>query len=479
MYKLHLILKYLRKRRIAWVSLIAVMLCTTMVLVVISVMGGWLRMFRQSFHGLSGDISITSRSLAGFPRYEEMIKAIEALPEVEAAAPVIRTFGLMKINNLSPDAVQVLGYPMERITKVNDFRESLYRMYQKPVDEEGKNPSDVPPPSFKLVPGIDYADLVNERLRERAASYPGMIVGAGVVGIGKNKEGEVERPEGLLEALVRLEVLGISEETQSLQGANPTPNYYWIVDDSRTQIWQYDSKTVYVPFEVIQKDLGMAARMDPETGKPTDPARTTDIHIKARPGTDLYALKPKIQDIVAGIGGFPFVREVNSPIRVETWEEANATWLGAVEKEKGLVTFLFGMISIVAIFLIFCIFYMIVVEKTRDIGIIKSVGATSQGVAGIFLGYGAAIGIVGSGLGLLLGWLIVRYINEIHTWMGKVTGVQIWNPEVYAFDTIPNTMNSNEVAVILTVAVIASILGALVPAIRAAQMNPVEALRWE
>jgi lipoprotein-releasing system permease protein len=164
---------------------------------------------------------------------------------------------------------------------------------------------------------------------------------------------------------------------------------------------------------------------------------------------------------------------------VETWEEVNATWIGAVEKEKGLVTFLFALISIVAIFLIFCIFYMIVVEKTRDIGIIKSVRATSQGVAGIFLGYGAAIGVVGSLLGLLLGYLIVHNINEIHTWMGKVIGVQIWNPEVYAFDTIPNTMNPNEVIVILFVAVVASVLGALVPAIRAARMNPVEALRWE
>ena len=65
MYKLHLILKYLRKRRIAWVSLVAVMLCTTMVLVVISVMGGWLRMFRESFHGLSGDIIVAGRVADG------------------------------------------------------------------------------------------------------------------------------------------------------------------------------------------------------------------------------------------------------------------------------------------------------------------------------------------------------------------------------------------------------------------------------
>src|SRR5687767_4119002 len=73
MYKLHLILKYLRKRRIAWVSLIAVMLCTAMVLVVISVMGGWLRMFRESFHGLSGDVIVKGRSLTGFPHYQTVL----------------------------------------------------------------------------------------------------------------------------------------------------------------------------------------------------------------------------------------------------------------------------------------------------------------------------------------------------------------------------------------------------------------------
>src|SRR5436309_11418713 len=85
----HLILKYLRKRRIAWASLIAVMLCTTMVLVVISVMGGWLRMFRESFHGISAAINITSRYLTGFAHYPEMIEQIETLPEVEAAVPII------------------------------------------------------------------------------------------------------------------------------------------------------------------------------------------------------------------------------------------------------------------------------------------------------------------------------------------------------------------------------------------------------
>src|ERR1041385_2128837 len=111
MYKLHLILKYLRKRRIAWVSLIAVTLCTAMVLVVISVMGGWLRMFRQSFHGLSGDIVIATdtASVSGFGDYEKIIAAVEKVPGVEVAVPAIRTFGVLKIAESDPQAIQVFA----------------------------------------------------------------------------------------------------------------------------------------------------------------------------------------------------------------------------------------------------------------------------------------------------------------------------------------------------------------------------------
>ena len=78
-------------------------------------------------------------------------------------------------------------------------------------------------------------------------------------------------------------------------------------------------------------------------------------------------LHEKQPDVISSMGPY-----------VETWEESQRTWLDAIEHEKLLMVFLFALISIVAIFLIFCIFYMIVVEKTKDIGIIKSVGATSQ-----------------------------------------------------------------------------------------------------
>lgn len=106
------------------------------------------------------------------------------------------------------------------------------------------------------------------------------------------------------------------------------------------------------------------------------------------------------------------------------WDEQpkQAQFLNAVENEITIMMTLFGCISLVAVFMIFCIFYTIVAEKTRDIGILKSVGASAWNVAQIFLTYGAAIGFVGGGAGVIMGWTFVHYINQIHTFIAKTTG---------------------------------------------------------
>ena len=477
MYKLLLILKYLRKRRIAWVSLIAVMLCTAMVLVVISVMGGWLRMFRESFHAMSGDVLVRGESLTGFPHYEEMLIAIRQLPEVKAAVPVVKTFGLINVNNEIRRGVQVMGIP-DDIGLVNNFKRTLHR--RSAATQPFALHRDIP---YELHKPLTYRGDVRQ--------WGGMIVGPGVIGLKKTEDGQVERFDRMYRVWVQLTVLPVTGYG-GFDVSEKKEAPFWIVDDSRTQVWQYDSDTVYVSLPVLQEMLLMSAgeaerQVDGRLEKVNIPARTSEIQIAVKEGYDLRTAKQKVKAAVDQVtlshgttaADQGLLLSGRFPYKVETWEEANAIFLSAIEKEKVLVTFLFGIISVVAVFLIFCIFYMIVVEKTRDIGIVKSVGATSGGVAGIFLGYGAAIGIVGSALGLLAGWLVVSNINELHRWLGEVLGVQIWDPKVYMFDTIPNTMNPSEVSVILFVAIVASLLGALVPAIRAARMHPVEALRWE
>jgi lipoprotein-releasing system permease protein len=314
-----------------------------------------------------------------------------------------------------------------------------------------------------------------------------MICGAGVVEIRKDAEGNITgRGEHLYRYPVKLTVMPISPDFMSVDLKDKVERNYWIVDDSRTQVWQYDSNCIYVPFDALQQDLDMGPKpvTERDTGKEVMlPARCTDIQISVKEPfqgrAGLQEAKKQIAAVVEAV-----LRENPDPYgleqpEVKTWRESQSMWLDAVEKEKLLVVFLFSIISIVAIFLIFCIFYMVVAEKTKDIGIIKSVGASGGGVAMIVLGYGMAIGIVGGGLGLLASWLLVKNINEIHTWLGRQLGVQVWNPEIYLFDKIPNTMDPSEVTFIVTVAVIASVLGALVPALKAGAMNPVEALRWE
>ncbi len=166
---------------------------------------------------------------------------------------------------------------------------------------------------------------------------------------------------------------------------------------------------------------------------------------------------------------------------IDTWDRQPSVgqFLAAVEKERALVVTLFAFISMVTVGLILCVFYMIVKEKTRDIGILKSVGATNTGIAGVFLGYGFVIGLVGGGLGIFIGWLIVRYINEIHDLMGTVLNVQVWSAETYMFDKIPNTLRPFEAGAIFVAAVISSVVGATIPAILAARQHPVESLRFE
>ena len=167
-------------------------------------------------------------------------------------------------------------------------------------------------------------------------------------------------------------------------------------------------------------------------------------------------------------------------VRTQTWEEKQWAFISAVEKEKVLMLILFGVISVVAIFLILCIFYMIVVEKTRDIGIIKSIGGSAGGRGGgvpeLRGGDRRGRGGAGDPAGQR-----VRALHQRHPELAGAAapGVRVWKADVYSFDSIPNVVKVEDVVVIGVIAVIASIVGALVPALVAARKHPVESLRYE
>lgn len=253
-------------------------------------------------------------------------------------------------------------------------------------------------------------------------------------------------------------------------------------DDSRMGVYEIDSVCAYVDFEMLQRTMEMGPlRLTDGTGY-TSP-RASQVLIKLTDGQDILAVRERLVEEWKQFAlEWPHERDWQpmGNVRIDTWEEQQALFIAAVQKEKILVLTLFSVISAVAIFLVLCIFYMIVTEKTRDIGILKSVGASAGGVTGVFLAYGAAIGLVGASLGTWIGTVFVHNINTFQDWIARIhPGLRIWSPEVYTFDIIPDTVKFEDAAVIFIVAIVSSVLGAAFPALRAGRTWPVEALRYE
>ena len=122
---------------------------------------------------------------------------------------------------------------------------------------------------------------------------------------------------------------------------------------------------------------------------------------------------------------------------------------------------------------------MIVVEKTRDIGILKALGASSRGIMSIFLGYGLALGLVGSGVGVGIGLLFVRYINQVEGVISWILGRKVFDENIYYFHEIPTVVQPGMVASVALGAVIIAVLASVLPARRASALHPVRALRFE
>lgn len=544
MYKLFLTLRYLRKRRIAYFAIAAVMLCTAMVLIVMSVMGGFLDQLKVKARGLLGDIIVDNRSYSGFPLYEEFIAEISEWPEIVKATPVLYTWGLLNFHGTAQThTVRVVGLRLEDTYVVNAFKDSLYyETYypgtthlgeqQQPLlgfdlegeriewrDEEdrliGLGPRPLLPPSYQAALEASWAAGVHDdespatdltttcRAANRppiAGRYaatdgppelagdprPGLIMGRDIIAK-RLSDGSYERysiyPRGCLLTLTLLPV------SQSGAVDVPIKQPFRYVDDSRTGIYEIDSQHVYCDFDLLQKLLQMdqAERVDPDTLETVGvvPARCSQIQVKIRPGVEPHELAQRLKERYQRLAGdarfdldFNEIRLIQS-IDAMTWEQSQAHIIAPVEKERQLVTILFGIISLVAAVLVLCILYMIVLQKTRDIGVIKSLGGSSGGVACIFLAYGAAVGMVGSAVGAALGcWFVVK-INEIQELLVWVFGWRVWDRSVYSFDEIPSTVRVEDIVTVVIAAILASTIGAVAAAWRAGAMQPVEALRHE
>lgn len=577
MYKLLLISKYLRRKLAPLFAALAVTICTAMVIIVASVMGGFLDLMQTTAKRLTPDVVVKS-SLTGFEDYEKLIEQLEALPEVALATPAIEYPATVTISG-STEPVQVFGIRPAEYNEVVPYNETLLWSGSDLLDRL----------SIELSPETkrEYADAFDLKKAGETLTTPQVFANFGmaadgpaaVVGIAVNpyqyrlSDGSYSFEPGMANLPVATQYnmnpikLALPVFAPSGQPIDAVQLSIPAVNEFKTGYFEIDKNVIFVPFDWLQRSLKMQrleeyTDFDELTGEGGEavmqPARCTDLYVKAAEDIDARELQAAIQPIVDA-------HQTDRFLSAMTWEDVHGTLLGAVKNEKGMVTFLFIIISIVAIIMVATTFYMIVLEKTRDIGILRAIGAPATGVLNLFVTYGLAIGLIGASLGVWLAWFTVTNLNNLQgalatrmvtlistvtiaglvsliaaialAWFkrkrdftigaglivflgsfvvlmaivyyafpniylpgittpqimvdGKLVfdpnsdaldsriGWRMWDPQLYFFEKIPDQVYWPEVLAIGLGAVISSVIGALIPAVIASRLNPVEALRYE
>jgi lipoprotein-releasing system permease protein len=495
MYIYMLWMRYLKARRQAYICIICVMLGVATLIVVNSVMSGFSTKLRQSMHNLQSDIVVESTDqIYGFPdTAESMMATIQrsaAAPHIRAMAPSVELFALMqyRVNGRAwTQRIRLVGIDPKYQRNLDGFTEYLmqedrkanpsfeldpiaakrYDWFHPPLrpDEVGMIPNQPPaplvadqmiplppikdengPPLKKLeeLPPIDNTPLVIQQPR-------GAILGSALA----SRRISATPSEAAHDSFFLDRGDTVAVYTIGCEGFEPVWDEFVVCDYIQTGMSDFDSSTVFVPLDRLQRIRTMEGRVN-------------TIQIRLNDQTQMNHVKEVLQNL------FP-----PQYVYVSTWEEKQGVLLAAIAIERGILNLLLFLIIGVAGFGILAIFSMIVTEKTRDIGILKSLGASGRGIWSIFLGYGLLLGLVGAGMGTALGLLITRNINEIEGWIGRQTGRELFSRDVYYFKEIPTNVNTQHVFLIIAGAVLIAVVFSILPARKAARLKPVQALRFE
>ena len=455
MLKLFLWLRYLRKKKIVLLSIAAVALSVALLIVVDSLFTGFIEAMQKDYTSAAGDVFLWSGQ--SISKYDVLIDKLEELDEVDAAAVCIFGGGLLHLETGDVREVMLQGIEPPREQKFADWRESLLRQH----GATGELGFEVPgyPDAVGGWVGINIVAEPDEKTDEYDREEVRKLVGKQVVlttsGRAKDQSQEADGAGG--------------QETQRKQ----KPRYLKlrISDIAFTQTFHGD-RTLYLGFEQFNRlQFG-----DEEAGT------AHGIKIKLADGADAESTRAAIfhtfEEFATEQLGWSDDVVARTQITM-VQQELNTDYFVELRKQMAVLLLIFGVICSVAILLIFCIFYMIVMTKQKDIAIIKSCGATSGAAALIFTGFGACVGAVGSGIGAVLGYVITRNINTIEDWIRIIFGLKLWKSSVYLFSEIPNEVNWSWALRIVLMAIIAAAIGTLIPAIIAARTKPVNILRYE
>ncbi len=237
-------------------------------------------------------------------------------------------------------------------------------------------------------------------------------------------------------------------------GTMPRSKAYRVVGLFEVGMYEYDSNYVYMPFaaaEIFFRQKGRASSID-----------------------------VTIEDADAVAAGKAAIWEALGPLaRLRDWQEVNSSFFTAIQVERNVMFVILTLIILVAALNVISGLIMMVKEKGRDIAILRSMGATKGAVMRIFFMAGASVGVVGTVIGAILGIAFAANIETIRGWIQKLTGTDLFSAEIYFLSQLPAEIDPGEVTAVVSMSLVLSFLATLYPSLRAARLDPVEALRYE
>lgn len=424
-FSLFLALRYLKPKRtflsiITLISILGVTLGIMVLILVISVMTGFEQELRRKVIGFDAHLVVTNSGV--MEDWEETSKRCAAQPLVTAVAPFVQGPVIVEFQNrrLAPKIRGVIPELEEKVVSVKDF------IVDGAYDLDGD----------KTVLGSELARTLGARVGDKVTIFsPGNI-------------------SQILAELDRLEKEGGNATTASELKQMILPTELEVSGIFESGRYLYDSEFLLVSLHIGQELYSLGGAVHGLALKTKDPYRAQEVR---------DALNASLEE----------------PTVAMTWIDLNKQIFDAIRMERNVMFFLLMFIILVAAFGIMNTLITVTVQKTREIGVMKALGAQTHQIIGVFLAQGMVVGVFGTVTGLFLGMSLVQYRNEVSQWLADVLRIEIFPRSVYQFSEIPAEVVPSDVAIICVSAFLICSLAALIPAWFAARLDPVKALRYE
>jgi len=424
-YELFISLRYLKaKRRSAFISIITIIstagvaLGVMALIIVLAVMTGFEMDLKEKILGTNAHI-VVMKSGGNIDDYGAIMEKLGTYEGVIATTPFIYS-QVMLASGKNVSGVVLRGIDPESDMKVTNLNKAMIA---------GKLSALLPEPGSIALKDSSESQLPGLVIGKELARNMNLFVGDRV---------NVVSPMGNITPL----------------GMIPKMKGYRVAGIFHTGMFEYDSTLAYVWIKDAQSFLGLG---DTVTG----------IQLKV---TDVYGTTELSKHINTDLG---------LPYHARDWMQMNKNILFALKTEKVVMFIILTLIVLVAAFGIASTLFMLVMEKTRDIAILKSMGATGRSILKIFILEGLIIGLSGTLVGVVSGLLIAKNLESIVGLVQRVTGFELFSRDVYYLDRFPSHVVTADVVVISVTAVIISFIATLYPSWQASRLLPSEALRYE